>query len=541
MQKTFSKYHHTFLLCLIIGSFIGLNAQNNIDLNKKYFRALSLQYTQQDSALVLLKQCKEAYSNLRDTSKVIDCLTNMSSIYTSNANYTKSYDALWEALILTKKTNNSGAEGKIYDSLGMLYALFQRNDEALRYFHKAVIIKKQQLESESAQSSLLNSTYYALAIYHRERSQFKLAQAYLDSCNMVLNKIKAYSGNRRFINAEQAYLFYHSGKLKVAEELLLSIEPEFKERNDSYNVILYSFLGDIYDAKNNFKLSEKYYLKSIKTANIYKSHLNFLPEAYKKLAHLYSKNNIHIRAFNNLEKGCTLNDSLFGARSVNNSKLLQIKDDYRIEQEKQKELLKEAQLTNARYEKDRWFFRNILLTVILIATLIIAAIMFFYLRNRNQLLKQDQLLKEEKNKEILEIKNKELTASALQLIEKDELLISIKEQLNNLNEQNKGKSTSTKRIISQIKTNSKQDWDTFNARFTDVNQSFYDALSQQFPELTQRDHKLCALIKLSFSSKDMALLLGISVESVHTSRYRLRQKLSLQKGDNLGEFIARIG
>ncbi|MEM6700327.1 MAG: sigma factor-like helix-turn-helix DNA-binding protein, partial [Bacteroidota bacterium] len=83
-------------------------------------------------------------------------------------------------------------------------------------------------------------------------------------------------------------------------------------------------------------------------------------------------------------------------------------------------------------------------------------------------------------------------------------------------------------------------WKVFEARFVDVNKDFYKRLKKQFPNLTQNDQKLCALVKLDFSSKDIASLLGISVESVHTTRYRLRKKLKLSRDINLKEFIAGI-
>ena len=61
-----------------------------------------------------------------------------------------------------------------------------------------------------------------------------------------------------------------------------------------------------------------------------------------------------------------------------------------------------------------------------------------------------------------------------------------------------------------------------------------------FPKLTRGDRKLCALLKLNLSSKEIARLMGISVESVHTTRYRLRKKLGLEKGDDLIDFMAKF-
>jgi DNA-binding CsgD family transcriptional regulator len=59
----------------------------------------------------------------------------------------------------------------------------------------------------------------------------------------------------------------------------------------------------------------------------------------------------------------------------------------------------------------------------------------------------------------------------------------------------------------------------------------------KYPKLSQGDQKICALIKLNFSSKEMSRLLGISVESVHTSRHRIRKKMDLPRSVNLEDYI----
>lgn len=51
---------------------------------------------------------------------------------------------------------------------------------------------------------------------------------------------------------------------------------------------------------------------------------------------------------------------------------------------------------------------------------------------------------------------------------------------------------------------------------------------------------LAALLRLGFSSKYIAALMNITPKSVEISRYRLRQKLGLSKGDNLVNFIRSI-
>ncbi|MEM8893171.1 MAG: hypothetical protein AAGC88_01255, partial [Bacteroidota bacterium] len=165
-----------------------------------------------------------------------------------------------------------------------------------------------------------------------------------------------------------------------------------------------------------------------------------------------------------------------------------------------------------------------------------------FLRNRfkarRMVLQKEQELEMEKAREVLEVKNKELTVSALQVIEKDELLAHLKEQLNE--QRRNPDQNAINRLARSIDLNHARNWEDFNTRFTSVNHKFYDNLADRYPQLSQGDKKICALIKLNFSSKDMARLLGISVESVHTTRYRLRRKLQLERQDNLEEHIAMI-
>ena len=80
-------------------------------------------------------------------------------------------------------------------------------------------------------------------------------------------------------------------------------------------------------------------------------------------------------------------------------------------------------------------------------------------------------------------------------------------------------------MLYEVITN--KNWKEFEARFVEINSIFHKVLTDQFPNLTANELKLCALIKLNFSGKEMANLLGIGLESIHTLRYRLRKKMGL--------------
>ena len=93
-----------------------------------------------------------------------------------------------------------------------------------------------------------------------------------------------------------------------------------------------------------------------------------------------------------------------------------------------------------------------------------------------------------------------------------------------------------------IKTNIAQDgeWDEFNMRFKKVHPDFYNVLHQRFPDLTQNDVRICALMRLNLGSREMASMLGINVRSVDQSKYRIRKRLKLEPEDNLLTFIQEL-
>lgn len=71
----------------------------------------------------------------------------------------------------------------------------------------------------------------------------------------------------------------------------------------------------------------------------------------------------------------------------------------------------------------------------MVSIISIALFAFLYIRNiknkhkvEKEILKEKQRLKIKQKEEVLELKNKELTASALRLIEKDEFISNIKKR-----------------------------------------------------------------------------------------------------------------
>lgn len=170
-------------------------------------------------------------------------------------------------------------------------------------------------------------------------------------------------------------------------------------------------------------------------------------------------------------------------------------------------------------------------------------------------LKEQQRLQEvelQKQKELVQVKqesmqnelqhlNKLLAASTMNLVVKNEFIDSIKNELTDV--KNKGKYPETKQRLENIVKNIdinlglQEDWKEFEYHFNRVHGEFLTRLREQYTNLTPKDHKLCAFLRLNLSTKEIAQLMSISVRGVEIARYRLRKKLDLDTGDSLAQFI----
>jgi DNA-binding CsgD family transcriptional regulator len=83
-------------------------------------------------------------------------------------------------------------------------------------------------------------------------------------------------------------------------------------------------------------------------------------------------------------------------------------------------------------------------------------------------------------------------------------------------------------------------WEVFELHLEQVHSDFLNRLTKSFPDLTSRELKLCAYLRMDMPSKEISSLMNISVRAVENNRYKLRKKLGLSGKDNLYEFIMSI-
>jgi DNA-binding CsgD family transcriptional regulator len=204
-----------------------------------------------------------------------------------------------------------------------------------------------------------------------------------------------------------------------------------------------------------------------------------------------------------------------------------------------------------------WYITNTMIVVYILGLLILSIFTHnlykrYYTKQRQVLINNNtqelELAQLQNEKEIIRIKNerleadfksksKELAASTMSIIKKNELLTNIKEELHNIDDKN-----SVKPVLHIIDKSLKRndDWELFQEAFNNADSEFLKKIKTLHPSLSPNDLKMCAYLRLNLSSKEIAPLLSISSRSVEIKRYRLRKKLNLLHEDNLVNYILEL-
>ncbi len=206
-----------------------------------------------------------------------------------------------------------------------------------------------------------------------------------------------------------------------------------------------------------------------------------------------------------------------------------------------------------------WYFSKVAIGIYLVSLMILLFLVHktynaYYSKQKIKLVeenkKQLELKQLESEKEIMKIsneklkhdiesKNRELASSTMNIIKKNEILSTIKKELQKITATDTKALQNVERIIDR-NLNNKDDWKHFEEAFNNVDKDFLKKLKSIHPDLTPNDLRFCTYLRLNLSSKEIAPLLNISVRSVEIKRYRLRKKLKLEHSDSLVNYILEI-
>jgi DNA-binding CsgD family transcriptional regulator len=211
----------------------------------------------------------------------------------------------------------------------------------------------------------------------------------------------------------------------------------------------------------------------------------------------------------------------------------------------EKEKAKTIMLRNENLEKQSDIF--ILLIVVSVFSLLVISMLFYFFSNRFR----NRILRIEEQKESLlaarlrlskelSARNKEIAAVVLNQVMHNEQSLDVIQKLRKIGEQ------SSKEIQKELyelasllaSSQNKNIWNEFEKYFKQLNPEFFSRLTSKHENLTSRDLRYSALISLQISSKEMSLITGMTLQSIHVLRSRLRNKLGLDKDADLAVYLS---
>jgi DNA-binding CsgD family transcriptional regulator len=150
---------------------------------------------------------------------------------------------------------------------------------------------------------------------------------------------------------------------------------------------------------------------------------------------------------------------------------------------------------------------------------------------------QDKILTEQQKDRL----QQELMTNSLQLERKNEILNELRLQLSQLKltEQQAQVKRISKTLNKSLELD--EEFELLKTSLENTNPIFFASLQKKAADsLTKLDLKYCGYIKLGMGSREIANLMNIEAKSMHMARYRIKQKLNLDKDQDLDSFIIAL-
>jgi len=160
---------------------------------------------------------------------------------------------------------------------------------------------------------------------------------------------------------------------------------------------------------------------------------------------------------------------------------------------------------------------------------------------RQEELKKLQELKNEILQTELQNKNNELMLRTSVLARKSQLIHTLMEEVDaqkeTLGDRYPNRLYNRLKNILQKILDDQSDWDAFENYFNSAHQNFIERLRQSYPDITTGDIRMCCLLRMNLSTKEIASILNVSIRAVELRRYRMRKRMNLNGDTNLITFL----
>jgi tetratricopeptide (TPR) repeat protein len=481
-------------------------------------------------------------------------LNNLGRSYYDLGEYEKSLSNLYSALQLAEKLNNLSEVGKINNDIGMCHRSTGNFVEALENHENALEIFKSQNHKSGIGRSLNNIGICKFSMGDTD------IESYFTQALKLYNEANDLEGIATSLNNLAIYYSSINNYTKAEEYFFSSINILDQIGNTTALQMCYNNLGKLNILKRDFQKAKKYLDTSMAMNEKIGAKENLFNN-YILFQQLYEETDNYKQALYYSKELSKLKDTLFQDKRT--EQINRLNTIYNLKnKEKELDFLQiELSLKN----KLTYF-----LIAIIAGLLIIALLVFAIFKYRLKIAKDKQLLlKQEKKltqlkinnqeKELeklsqdnmsnqkrleneLEHINRELTTTAMKIMQNNEMLIELKDSLLSVDIKNRTFQKKIDTIINKINTiiNNDTSWEQFVLHFNDVHPSFFKILKTQFPSITSKELKHCAFVKINLSVKEVAIMMNVTIGAVDKARSRIKTKFNLEKNTSLEDFIIQL-
>lgn len=398
------------------------------------------------------------------------------------------------------KVENIAFKHDDYESLSEIYRLNGISFIGLGLFEQGEIEFQKCLDftnmitDSDAAFIQLGLVYKDLAMcYYKSGRQLDIVLKYFILSHNYFDKIKEHKTKIVYLslaNVNIGYCFLEMKQYNPASTYLNAAFNLVEQKNYS-TARLYTYLnlGRVKIEQGDFSEGIKYLDESIALAErIKKSEIRL--DAYLNLFHVYKKLGDRDKEELYYQKYLFLSDSLQKAQKNSTIKAVQ------------GVLIKKDNLDKS--TKFKWILGFTILVVF--ALMLTLRVIYIY-------------------------KSKKREKSSIAI--KTRLLADEKQLLSNINALNQN---TLSELVESAKSNNEQFLEAFKRGHSD----FYYRFTLKFPSLNTAELNVCALLKLGFNVKDIAIYTNATVRSVESRIYRIRKKIGISVKEDISLWILRF-
>ena len=394
----------------------------------------------------------------------------------------------------------------IYTDLGLLFSEYSLNSLGIKYLDKA---KSLIDECENSYNPFIKLYVAYAIIYNKMKDEKKSTECYQKVIKLAESKKDSLTLIPILINTATSLI--EDGNYKNAKKQCKKALTISKENSDKiYRPYIYLTLGKIYLIIDNYNKSKFYLEKALESFNTMDT-TKMIPEVLYNIGNLFCKKGENDKALlilsDTLKKNKKIKDY-----SLDIKILKKISEIHKRRKDVSKRLLIANQLNKVLEDqinsKERIF-----------SEITSKALKYLSEEFNSSLVKNSKL----KLKLNIESEKRKLTTKTL-------VSVSEREFLNKTIKQLSDQQLDNMKIISLLKDrlHHTKDWNIFMKLFNDIHPDFNKYLIKKCSAITESELRICTLIKMNFSSLEIADILSISKRGVEQHRYRIKKKLELE-------------